>query len=38
VAVGSEKQLFVDDRVIERMAGVTRELGVVTKANDGQLV
>lgn len=36
VAVGTEKQLFADDYVIERMSGVTRELGAVNKANGGR--
>jgi hypothetical protein len=36
VAVGTEKQLFADDYLVDRMSGVTRELGRVTKANHGQ--
>lgn len=34
--VGTEKQLFVDDQVVERMPNIARELGTVTKANGGQ--
>ena len=38
VPVGTRKQLLVDDRVIQRTSRVTRELGVVTKANGGRPV
>ncbi|RPI84254.1 MAG: hypothetical protein EHM42_07660, partial [Planctomycetaceae bacterium] len=34
--IGTDKQLFVDDQIIDRMTNVTRELGTVTKANGGQ--
>src|SRR5207249_3417850 len=34
--IGLRKQLFVDDQVIAEKAGVTRELGQVTKANGGK--
>jgi Tol biopolymer transport system component len=33
--IGLQKQLFVDDTVIDESHGVTRSLGTVTKANDG---
>jgi hypothetical protein len=36
VAVGTQTQLLTDDRVIEQMTGVVRELGTVTKANGGR--
>ncbi|MBW3542373.1 MAG: hypothetical protein KY476_19065 [Planctomycetes bacterium] len=36
IEVGRRKQLFVDDRVVADAAHVTRELGAVTKANDGK--
>lgn len=35
VKVGLEKQLFIDDLVIETNTGLRRELGKVTKANQG---
>jgi hypothetical protein len=34
--IGRRKQLFVDDFIIAEASGVTRELGRVTKANDGK--
>lgn len=34
--VGLDKQLVIDDFVIESISNLTRELGVVTKANQGQ--
>jgi Tol biopolymer transport system component len=36
VIVGLQKQLLVDDHVLDETRGVTRELGQVTKANDGR--
>lgn len=36
VRVGLRKQLLVDDYVIAAMSNITRELGRVTKANDGK--
>jgi len=36
VDVGLKKQLFVDDYVIAEMAGLTRRMGTVTKANGGR--
>jgi hypothetical protein len=38
VPIGQQKQLFVDDYVIEEMNGVTRQLGTVTKARGGRPV
>ncbi len=38
VSIGTEKQLFVDDHIIEKMTGIDRELGVVTKANGGRKI
>ncbi|TFG49171.1 MAG: hypothetical protein E4H40_03405 [Candidatus Brocadiia bacterium] len=38
VHVGHRKQLLVDDYVIAEMTGVVRELGKVTKLNDGKPV
>jgi hypothetical protein len=34
--VGLRKQLFVDDAVVEKRERVTRELGSITKANNGK--
>lgn len=36
IEVGLRKQLFVDDYVIAERVNVSRELGCVTKANDGR--
>jgi hypothetical protein len=36
VIVGLQKQLIVDDHVLDEIRGVTRELGQVAKANDGR--
>ena len=36
LAIGLRKQLLVDDLVLAERANVTRELGQVTKANDGK--
>jgi len=36
VAIGTNKQLLVDNFVIDRMINVTRELGTVDKQNDGK--
>jgi hypothetical protein len=36
VHVGMRKQLFVDDYIVAEMTEVSRELGVVTKANQGR--
>jgi hypothetical protein len=36
--IGTHKQLLVDDYIIDRMIRVTRELGQVTKANNGKPV
>jgi hypothetical protein len=36
--IGSRKQLFVDDFVVAKLDGVTRELGKVLKANGGKPV
>ena len=36
VDVGRRKQLLVDDYVLSRKSGITREPGSVTKANDGR--
>ena len=38
VDIGQQKQLLVDDHVIAHMENVTRQLGRVTKENDGQPV
>src|SRR5262245_42623898 len=34
--VGARKQLFLDDYIVAERPGLTRTLGVVTKANDGK--
>ena len=36
IAIGTNKQLLVDNFVVDRMTNVTRELGAVTKENDGE--
>jgi hypothetical protein len=36
ILVGTQKQLFADDHVIDQMTGVTRELGTVSKTNGGR--
>ncbi|MFH1741905.1 MAG: hypothetical protein ABIH23_23120 [bacterium] len=36
VQIGTQKQLLVDNHIIADMKNVTRELGEVTKANDGK--
>lgn len=36
--VGFRKQLFVDDRIVDTMLNLTRELGPVNKANGRQTV
>ncbi|MEC9002279.1 MAG: hypothetical protein VX644_02825, partial [Planctomycetota bacterium] len=38
LSIGTNKQLLVDDFVIDQMAGITRALGHVTKANNGKPV
>ena len=38
LSIGTNKQLLVDDFVIDQMTGITRELGQVTKANNGKPV
>src|SRR4051812_45218684 len=38
VAVGLNKQLFVDDLVVAELSGVKRELGQVKKANGGKAI
>ncbi|MFH1741257.1 MAG: hypothetical protein ABIH23_19815, partial [bacterium] len=36
LTIGFRKQLFVDDFIISRRSGITRELGQVTEANEGR--
>ena len=36
IDIGTHKQLFVDDFIVAKSSGVTRELGRVTKANAGK--
>jgi len=36
VDIGTRRQLLVDDYVISETKGIKRELGVVTKENDGK--
>ncbi len=38
LSIGTNKQLLVDDFVIDQMTEITRELGQVTKANNGKPV
>ena len=38
LVIGTHKQLLVDDLVIDQMTEITRELGQVTKANNGKPV
>ncbi len=36
LSIGTDRQLFVDDYIVDEKQAVTREIGQVTKANDGR--